>query len=110
MVLIRMPSLAENVNEATVVSWLVKEGDPVAAGQGVAEIVTEKAEFTLEAEAGGAVTAILAAEKSVLPVGAILCILDGSAEEIRTARVVATRPSPNRCSTRSYLPLAVARW
>ena len=55
MVLIRMPSLAENVNEATVVSWLVKEGDPVAAGQGVAEIVTEKAEFTLEAEAGGAV-------------------------------------------------------
>lgn len=87
MLVIRVPSLAENVNEATVGAWLVAEGERVAAGQGVAELITEKAEFTLEAEAGGVVNALLAPAKSVMPVGSALCLLDATPEEIAAARV-----------------------
>jgi len=83
---IRMPSVAENISEATLGRWLVREGDEIAAGQGVAEIVTEKAAFTLEADTGGKVTALLVSEKSVLPAGAILCVLDATADEVAAAR------------------------
>ncbi|MCX7934221.1 MAG: E3 binding domain-containing protein [Planctomycetota bacterium] len=86
MLLIRMPSVAENIAEATVGRWLVREGDDITPGQGIAEIVTEKASFTLEAESGGKVTALLASEKSVVPVGAILCVLAATAEEVAAAR------------------------
>jgi pyruvate/2-oxoglutarate dehydrogenase complex dihydrolipoamide acyltransferase (E2) component len=83
---IRIPSLAENVNEATVGSWLVEAGQSVNAGQGVAELLTEKAEFTLETDCAGTVSACLAPEKSVLPVGYILCVLDATEEELCAAK------------------------
>ncbi len=82
---VRVPSLAENVNEATVGRWLVEEGQTVAAGDGVVELLTEKAEFALEIENGGKVSAILAPTKSVMPVGSILCLLDASDHQIRKA-------------------------
>jgi len=86
MVKIRVPSLAENVHQATVAEWLVAVGDRVEPGQGVVSMLTEKAEFTLEAETGGMVTALLAPVKSVLPVGTILCLLDAKEAEVQAAR------------------------
>jgi 2-oxoglutarate dehydrogenase E2 component (dihydrolipoamide succinyltransferase) len=83
---IRVPSLAENVNEATVARWLVAEGDRIEPGAPVAELLTEKAEFTLEAEGvEGTLSHILAPEKSVLPVGSVLCLLDGGEADVRGA-------------------------
>lgn len=86
MQIIRVPSLAENVNEATIGHWLVKPGDVIEPGQGVVELITEKAEFTLEAEEGGRVDARLAPEKSVMPVGSALLVLDATEEEIHEVR------------------------
>ncbi len=86
MHLIRVPSLAENVEQTTVARWLVAEGDRIEPGQDVVEMLTEKAEFTLEAEVGGTVSARLMPEKSVLPVGTILCVLDGTEADIASAR------------------------
>lgn len=83
---IRVPSLAENINEATVGRWLVAEGATVQAETGLVELLTEKAEFTLEADTAGVVSAILAPAKSVMPVGSLLCVLNASAEEIQAAR------------------------
>jgi len=87
---VRVPSLAENVNEATVRDWLVAVGDAVEPGAELAELVTEKAEFTLEAEEDvrGIVLDRLAAEKSTLPVGFILCVVGAEAErdDVQAAR------------------------
>ncbi len=83
---IRVPSLAENVEQATIGRWLVNVGDEVEAGQEVAEMLTEKAEFTLESEEAGRVTCLLAPEKSVLPVGTVICMLDADEEAIAEAR------------------------
>jgi pyruvate/2-oxoglutarate dehydrogenase complex dihydrolipoamide acyltransferase (E2) component len=79
---IRVPSLAENVEEATVGEWRVAEGEPVEPGQEVVELVTEKAEFTLEAEeeVRGTLLARLAEPKSVLPVGYVLAVVGEEAE------------------------------
>lgn len=86
---LRIPSLAENVNEATLRTWLVNEGDTVAPGTPVAELMTEKAEFTLEADedTAGTVLERLANEKSTLPVGFILAVVGGEADkdQVKTA-------------------------
>lgn len=86
---IRVPSLAENVNEATIAEWIVEKGDEVHMGAPIAELVTEKAEFTLQIEEdiGGVVLERLAEEKSVLPVGFILCVIgeSGNDEAVKAA-------------------------
>jgi len=86
MLRIRVPSLAENVLEATIGLWRKAEGDPVAENEGIAELVTEKAQFTLESAGAGRLTARLAEEKSVLPVGFILALLDGTPADAEAAR------------------------
>lgn len=80
---VRLPSLAENVNEATLAHWLVEPGDAVDPGTPLAELITEKAEFTLQAQppVRGRVQARLASPGSVLPVGYILCLVGPEADE-----------------------------
>ena len=48
-----MPNLGMYTMEGTLVKWLRPMGSPVAAGECVAEVETEKANFELEAAVGG---------------------------------------------------------
>ena len=72
---------AENLDEATVSRWLVEEGDEVLAGDGICEIITDKATFEYEVETGGIVKAIYAAPRSTVPVGYVIAFLGGPDEE-----------------------------
>ena len=72
--LVRLPQLGANVTEGAVGRWHVAEGDAVAEGDPLVEIITSKAAFDLEAAAAGVVLSIVAPEKSVVPVGFILAI------------------------------------
>lgn len=56
---LRLPELGDNVTQATVVGVLVKEGDPVAPGQPLLELETDKAVMEVPAEAGGVVKRVL---------------------------------------------------
>ncbi|MGC9318614.1 MAG: lipoyl domain-containing protein, partial [Armatimonadota bacterium] len=49
---------AENLDEVTVSRWLVQEGDEVEAGDGLCEIITDKATFEYEVQSSGTVKAI----------------------------------------------------
>lgn len=46
--IIRMPRLSDTMEEGNIVSWLKKEGDPVKAGDILAEVETDKATMELE--------------------------------------------------------------
>lgn len=48
-----IPKLGQTVEEVTLINWLVKEGDKVETGQGVLEVETDKAVFTVESTADG---------------------------------------------------------
>ena len=39
---IRVPELGESIVDATIASWLKKEGDPVHRGDALAELETDK--------------------------------------------------------------------
>jgi pyruvate dehydrogenase E2 component (dihydrolipoamide acetyltransferase) len=64
-----MPRLSDSMEEGTILTWLKRDGDAVAAGEDLVEIETDKATVTHVADAAGVLT-LLAAEGDTLPVGA----------------------------------------
>jgi pyruvate dehydrogenase E2 component (dihydrolipoamide acetyltransferase) len=59
---IRMPALSPTMTEGNLARWLKKEGDPVAAGDVIAEIETDKATMEVEAVEEGTLGKILVAD------------------------------------------------
>lgn len=80
--LIRIEQWAENLEEATVGQWLKAEGDQVAVGESVVEIITDKVTFEWEAEQAGVLRQIVATEKSVVPVGYVIGVVADPDEEL----------------------------
>lgn len=75
-----IPQAFENMEEATVGAWLKAEGDAVQNGDALCELITEKTTFQLPAEGSGVLRRIVAAEKSIVPVGFIIGLI-GDPEE-----------------------------
>jgi pyruvate dehydrogenase E2 component (dihydrolipoamide acetyltransferase) len=68
---ITMPRLSDSMEEGTILRWLVADGAAVARGDEIAEIETDKANMTYEADAAGTFKHV-AAEGDALPVGALI--------------------------------------
>jgi pyruvate dehydrogenase E2 component (dihydrolipoamide acetyltransferase) len=68
------------MEEGTILRWLKADGDTIRRGDGLAEIETDKATGTYEAEGEGVLT-IVALQGETLPVGAVIARLgdDGAA-------------------------------
>ncbi|MBI3831508.1 MAG: E3 binding domain-containing protein [Planctomycetes bacterium] len=79
---VEMPKANENMTEATLESWLVKEGQSVQEKQSLCTIITDKATFEMPAPCAGTVRKIYGAERSMLPVGYIMCSIGAPVEEI----------------------------
>ncbi|PZS10513.1 MAG: 2-oxo acid dehydrogenase subunit E2, partial [Chloroflexi bacterium] len=48
-----MPRLSDTMDHGTIARWLKSEGEPVAKGETIAEIETDKANMELESYASG---------------------------------------------------------
>jgi len=70
-----MPKLGLNMVEGRIISWLVKEGSPVKAGQPILEIETDKATNEVEAPVSGIVGKILHEEGETVPCNGVLAVL-----------------------------------
>src|SRR3954452_1541190 len=71
-----MPRLSDSMEEGTILKWLKAPGDLVARGEELAEIETDKATMTYEADSDG-VLEIVAAEGETLPIGAVIARIGG---------------------------------
>jgi pyruvate dehydrogenase E2 component (dihydrolipoamide acetyltransferase) len=56
---IDMPSLGQTTDELVIVEWLKKEGDPVALGESLLSVQTDKAQVEVESVAAGTLLKIL---------------------------------------------------
>ncbi len=74
-----MPSLGADMDEGTVVEWLVKEGDVVAKGDIVAVVDTTKSAIEVEVFEPGVVERILVEPGTTVPVGTPLALLGAAA-------------------------------
>ncbi|MHB8691013.1 MAG: dihydrolipoamide acetyltransferase family protein [Solirubrobacteraceae bacterium] len=75
---IHMPRLSDSMEEGTIVSWLVADGDVVEVGREIAEIETDKATMPYEAETAGVIR-LYAAEGDAVAVGTMIATI-GPAE------------------------------
>lgn len=87
MTRIIIPQLDANLVDVTVTRWRKHVGDTVAAGEGLAELTTDKAVYELEAPAAGTLLAVYAAEKSVVPTGYIVGLIGAAGEEDAGAEI-----------------------
>ena len=67
-----MPRLSDSMEEGTVLKWLVEEGGEVKRGEPLAEIETDKANMTYEADTDGTLIEILAGEGDTLAIGEVI--------------------------------------
>jgi pyruvate dehydrogenase E2 component (dihydrolipoamide acetyltransferase) len=81
-----MPRLSDQMEEGTIVSWLIEDGQPVTVGDEIAEIETDKATASYAAEIDG-VLRIVAPVGSTIAVGEVIA-------RIGPANATNTEPGP----------------
>jgi 2-oxoglutarate dehydrogenase E2 component (dihydrolipoamide succinyltransferase) len=81
---LKVPSPGESITEVTISRWLVKDGDYVSKDQEVAEVESDKATLTINAEDSGAIK-IMAGEGETVKVGQVVCSVDTSVKGIAKA-------------------------
>jgi pyruvate dehydrogenase E2 component (dihydrolipoamide acetyltransferase) len=90
---ITMPRLSDSMEEGTILRWLVADGAAVARGDEIAEIETDKANMTYEADAAGVFRAV-AREGDALPVGAVIAHVLSDGEELPAAPASGSAAAP----------------
>ena len=76
----KVPSPGESISEVEIAQWLVSDGDYVEKDQAIAEVDSDKATLELPAEESGIIT-LKAADGDTVAVGAVVCLIDTSAEK-----------------------------
>ena len=67
-----MPKMGESIMEATILKWLVKEGDVVQEGDSIVEIATDKVDSDIPSVYSGTIDQIIARENQIIPVGEVI--------------------------------------
>ncbi|MGX7087766.1 dihydrolipoamide acetyltransferase [Gemelliphila palaticanis] len=80
-----MPKAGSEMEEGEIVQWFKKEGDEVKEGEVLLEIVTDKVNMEVEAEASGTLLKILAQPGDVVPVVETIAWIGSPGEEISSS-------------------------
>jgi len=67
-----MPAIGVTMADGTLIAWLKHEGDPVVAGDIVAELETDKATLEIESPVAGVVARLLVAEGDAVEPGSAI--------------------------------------
>jgi len=76
----KIPSPGESVTEVVIETWLKQDGDYVEMDEALAEIQSDKAMLSLNAEKGGILKILIPAGETI-PVGSVACTIDTSAAQ-----------------------------
>jgi len=82
MALVTMPKAGQTMEEGTILRWCRAEGDPIAKGEILLEIDTDKATVEVEAPEGGVVRRILAQAGETVPVLTPVAIIAAASADI----------------------------
>ena len=100
-----MPQLGESIAEATIVSFLVREGDLVEVDQDLFEVETNKATMSVTSPCRGRVAQFLVQPSQSYVVGAILGYVEATREEAARAgfdtSMTTAAPPPNAANDSS---------
>jgi pyruvate dehydrogenase E2 component (dihydrolipoamide acetyltransferase) len=91
-----MPSLGADMDEGTLLEWLVRPGDAVHRGDIIAVVDTAKSAVEVECFADGIVEALVVDPGQVVPVGAVLARLAESAASAGPSGTAPLKAAPPR--------------
>jgi pyruvate dehydrogenase E2 component (dihydrolipoamide acetyltransferase) len=92
---IRMPKPGQMTEECTITTWFKREGDPVAKGDILFEIETDKSAMEVESFEAGVLLRRVVAEGATVPVNTICAYVGKAGEEIpEEAPAAAVGPAP----------------
>jgi len=86
-----LPRLGQGMESGTIVRWLKSEGEPVAKGEPLFELDTDKVTQEVEAEAAGVLLKIAVAEGEV-PVGQTVAFIGAEGEDVPEVAAAAAEP------------------
>ena len=91
---IRIPAVDESTEQVRIVGWLKQLGEPVAAGEALMEVETDKAVVEVESFAEGILLKTLAAVDDTVPVGGAVAVIGAEGEDPEAALEEASAPAP----------------
>ncbi len=77
-----MPPLGDSSDEAIVLKWLKREGEPVHKGEKLFEIETDKATIEIEAVDSGTLRKIVVDEGQTASVGQLLAVIGAADDDV----------------------------
>lgn len=83
-----MPQMGESVMEATIISWLKKEGEKVETEEPLLEVATDKVDTEVPAAQAGVIRELLAKEGDVVQIGAPIALISTDNEHESTYKVI----------------------
>ncbi len=100
-----MPRLSDTMEEGELSKWLKNVGDPVAKGDILAEIETDKATMDLEAFEAGVLEQQLVAAGTVVPIGTPVAVIgNGTAAKAAPAAGAPAAEEPPESASRNQAP------
>ncbi|MGZ8422110.1 MAG: dihydrolipoamide acetyltransferase family protein [Nitrospira sp.] len=90
-----MPKLTDTMEEGVLLAWKKHEGDPVHAGEVIAEIETDKAVMDLEAFAPGVLRKILVQDGTTVQSGTLIAVVAEADEDISVALADGVTAAPS---------------
>jgi pyruvate dehydrogenase E2 component (dihydrolipoamide acetyltransferase) len=109
-----MEALSPTMEEGRLVEWKKGEGDPVAVGDVLAEVETDKAVMELVARAGGTLLKQVVPAGATVPVSELVALIGEPGEAVENGKPVpvpeqqATQPTPGASRPESMPPASKA--
>ncbi|MGV8142333.1 MAG: dihydrolipoamide acetyltransferase family protein [Candidatus Pacearchaeota archaeon] len=85
MIEFRLPDIGEGIAEATIIEWLVTEGQEVKNDQMIVKVETDKAVADLPSPASGTILKLNFKKGDVVNVGSVICVIGNHTEKISSA-------------------------
>ena len=95
-----MPKLGLTMEEGTILQWVKREGDPVAAGETILQIETDKVTVDIESPVSGTLGPILSPEGATVPVGQVITHVLARGEAAPAARASAAPAAESAAAAR----------
>ena len=98
------PKLGQTMEEGAIVKWLKKEGDPVAKGDILFEIETDKANLEVESFFEGVLLKIYVREGITVPVNTVVGYVGAAGEKVPNQAPKAEAPAPAPAPAAAAVP------
>ena len=79
---VKLPSMGESINEATLTSWLKNVGDKIEIDESIVEVSTDKVDSDVPSEASGILVEKKFKVNDVIKIGEVIAVIDSDDEEL----------------------------